>query len=375
MSFQTGQEAQSSQSLDCLPQCRQLTLFEILAATNNFDESSVVGHGGFGKVYRGTITNGESILDVAIKRLESTSDQGAAEFWAEVELLSKLRHSNLVSLLGYCSLGKEMILVYEYMPNGTFSDHLHKWAARGLEYLHTDVGIRQGVVHRDVKSSNILLDHSWSSKVSDFGLSKIVPTNQPSTYVNTLVKGTFGYLDPNYFQTGRLTRKSDVYAFGVILFELLCGRKALDTSFDEEQMGLATWAQDSIKEGRLKQIVDSDLRGRISFKCVKEFAQLASRCLHSNPKKRPTMSEVVVGLELILAIHEKTNNPLDRKIFGLRLPAFGFPSIHENSVVGISLTSIESYLYTIGGENHILRRFDFETINVATENFSRSNLL
>ncbi|XP_021995861.1 probable receptor-like protein kinase At5g38990 [Helianthus annuus] len=126
MSFQTGQEAQSSQSLDCLPQCRQLTLFEILAATNNFDESSVVGHGGFGKVYRGTITNGESILDVAIKRLESTSDQGAAEFWAEVELLSKLRHSNLVSLLGYCSLGKEMILVYEYMPNGTFSDHLHK---------------------------------------------------------------------------------------------------------------------------------------------------------------------------------------------------------------------------------------------------------
>ncbi|KAM0011576.1 putative protein kinase RLK-Pelle-CrRLK1L-1 family [Helianthus debilis subsp. tardiflorus] len=248
-------------------------------------------------------------------------------------------------------------------------------AARGLEYLHTGAGVRQGVVHRDVKSSNILLDHSWISKVSDFGLSKIVQTNQTSTHVSTLVKGTFGYLDPDYFQTSRLTRKSDVYAFGVILFELLCGRKAVDTSLDEDQMNLARWAQDTIKEGRLKQIVDSDLRGRISFKCVKEFAQLARQCLHSNPKKRPTMSEVVVGLESILALHEKTNNTLDRKIFGLRLPAFGFPSSHENSVVGKSLTSIESCLYTVGGENHILRRFDFETINAATENFSRSNII
>ncbi|MFS7995246.1 putative protein kinase RLK-Pelle-CrRLK1L-1 family [Helianthus anomalus] len=390
MSFQTGQEARSSQSLDCLPQCLQLTFLEIQVATNNFDESLVVGHGGFGKVYRGTITSGESVLDAAIKRLESTSGQGAAEFWAEVEMLSKLRHHNLVSLIGYCNDGKEFILVYEYMPNGTLSDRLHKcrlpltWlrrlkisigAARGLEYLHTGAGRRQGVVHRDVKSSNILLDRSWASKVSDFGLSKIVQTNQTFTHVSTLVKGTFGYLDPDYFQTGRLTRKSDVYAFGVILFELLCGRKAVDTSLDEEQMGLARWAQDSIKEGRLKQIVDYDLRGRISFKCVKEFAQLARQCLHSNPKKRPTMSEVVVGLESILALHEKSNNTLDRKIFGLRLPAFGFPSSHENSVVGKSLTSIESYLYTVGGEDHILRRFDFGTINVATENFSTSNML
>ncbi|KAM0062217.1 putative protein kinase RLK-Pelle-CrRLK1L-1 family [Helianthus debilis subsp. tardiflorus] len=120
MSFQTGQEAQSSQFLDCLPQCCQLTFSEIQAATNNFDESLVVGHGGFGKVYRGTITYGESVLDVAIKRLESTSGQGAAEFWAEVEMLSKLRHCNLVSLIGYCNEGKEFILVYEYMPMELF---------------------------------------------------------------------------------------------------------------------------------------------------------------------------------------------------------------------------------------------------------------
>ncbi|KAJ0523354.1 putative protein kinase RLK-Pelle-CrRLK1L-1 family [Helianthus annuus] len=214
-----------------------------------------------------------------------------------------------------------MILVYEYIPKGTLADQLHKhrppptWvrrlkicigAARSLDYLHTGTGIKHGVIHRDVKSTNILLDNNWAAKVSDFGLSKIGPTNQPSTYVNTLVRGTFGYMDTDYFQTGRLTRKSDVYAFGVVLFEVLCRKQAVDRSIDEEQWGLATWAQDSIKEGRLKQIVDSNLRERISPKCLKEFALLANRCLHNRPKLRPTMAEVVVSLESILALQEKS---------------------------------------------------------------------
>ncbi|KAJ0540812.1 putative protein kinase RLK-Pelle-CrRLK1L-1 family [Helianthus annuus] len=175
------------------------------------------------------------------------SNQGASEFWTEVEMLSKLRHCHLVSLIGYCNYDTEMILVYEYMPHGTLEDHLHKlgtpisWcqrlkicigAARGLDYLHTGTGIEFGIIHRDVKSSNILLDESWEAKVSDFGLSKISPRNQPSTYVSTLVKGTFGYIDPNYFATGKLTRKSDVYAFGVILLEVLCRKKAVDNNLD-----------------------------------------------------------------------------------------------------------------------------------------------
>ncbi|KAL8235223.1 hypothetical protein R6Q59_021323 [Mikania micrantha] len=344
MSFRTGHAFKSSSSYSPL----QFTFSEIQLATNNFDESLVIGRGGFGKVYRGIVRCGRDILlDVAIKRLDSDSSQGAGEFWAEVEMLSNLRHCHLVSLVGYCSDGQEMILVYEYMPNGTLADRIHKsraplvaWvrrlkictgAARGLDYLHTGTGIKHGVIHRDVKSSNILLDDNWAAKISDFGLSKIGPINQPSTYVNTLVRGTFGYLDPEYFQTGRLTRKSDVYAFGVVLFEVLCGKQAVDRGVDEEHWGLATWAQDSIKEGRLKQIVDPDLREIISPKCLKEFALLADRCLHSRPKQRPTMAEVVMGLESILALQEKPDSTLLMKIFRTKVPTSMSPPNPENS--------------------------------------------
>ncbi|GKB12405.1 serine-threonine/tyrosine-protein kinase catalytic domain-containing protein, partial [Tanacetum coccineum] len=197
-------------------------------------------------------------------------------------------HCHLVSLIGYCNNGQEMILVYEYMSYGTLEDHLHKsqtflpWArrlticigaTRGLDYLHTGTGIKHGVVHRDVKSSNILL------QISDFGLSKICPKNKQSTYVKTMVKGTFGYLDPDYFYTSKLTRKSDVYAFRVVLFEALYGKRAVDGSLDEEQWGLAIWAQNSIKERQAKA------------NC--------KRCLHKHLKQRPTMAEIVVGLESI----------------------------------------------------------------------------
>ncbi|KAJ0515003.1 putative protein kinase RLK-Pelle-CrRLK1L-1 family [Helianthus annuus] len=208
MLFPTSHAVESSSYSP--PKCHHFTLSETKHATRNFDDSLVIERGGFAKVYRGTITCGEILLDAVIKRLESTSNQEAAEFWAEVEMLSKLRHCHLVSWIGYCSDGQEIILVYEYMPNHTLADWLHKhcasitWvrrlkicigAARGLDYLHTGMGIKHG----DVKSKNILLDDKWTAKISDFGLSKI---NHPSTCDNTLAKATVGYLD----------RKSDVYA-------------------------------------------------------------------------------------------------------------------------------------------------------------------
>ncbi|KAL8252333.1 hypothetical protein R6Q59_036028 [Mikania micrantha] len=326
MAFATGKEsAPSTSSTQPSVSCRHFEFLEILIATENFSESLVIGRGGFGKVYKGNIINESSVVVAAIKRLDSMSNQGAVEFWAEVEMLSMLRHCNLVSLIGYCNYEQEMILVYEYMSNRTLNDHLHElrtplsWlqrlnicigACRGLHYLHTGTGIASGVIHRDVKSSNILLHESWAAKISDFGLSKIGPTNQPSTYVNTLIKGTFGYLDPNYFTTGKLTRKSDVYAFGVVLLEVLCRKRAVDRSLDEEQWGLVTWVQDSIKEGNLQYIIDSDIRGEMSPKCLKEYAILAERCLHNSPKHRPTMAEVLCSLESVLAIEEKFNNSL-----------------------------------------------------------------
>ncbi|KAM0066105.1 putative protein kinase RLK-Pelle-CrRLK1L-1 family [Helianthus debilis subsp. tardiflorus] len=296
-------EPSTSSSIQRPQACRHFEFHEILLATKNFDESLVIGSGGFGKVYKGYIMYDSSLLVVAIKRLDSMSNQGATEFWTEVEMLSMLRHCNLVSLIGYCNHEKEMILMYEYMPHGTLDDHLHKlgshlsWlqrlnicigASRGLHYLHTGTGIESGVIHRDVKCSNILLHESWAAKIADFGLSKIGPTNQPFTYVNTHVKGTFGYLDPNYYATGKLTRKSDVYAFGVVLLEVLCRKRTTDRSLDE---GLVTWVQDSIKEGNLKHIIDSDIRNEISPKCLKEFVRIAERCLHNSPKQRPTMAE------------------------------------------------------------------------------------
>lgn len=306
--------------------CRRFSLAEVQAATRNFEEELIVGRGGFGKVYKGAISNEDGETSVAaIKRLDSGSKQGAPEFWAGIEMLSKLRHCHLVSLIGYCNDEDEMILVYEYMPRGTLDDHLHKvgtqlsWvqrlkiclgAARGLYYLHTGIGTQHGVIHRDVKSSNILLDEDWAAKISDFGLSKVGPTNQPSTNVSTAVKGTFGYGYPEYFLTGRLSRRSDVYAFGVVLFEMLSGRRAVDTSLDEEQWGLARWAQDCTRKGKLDQIVDSNLRDQVFPKCLKKFTQIAGRCLHNHPKQRPTMAEVVVDLELTLAVQERLGDSI-----------------------------------------------------------------
>ncbi|XP_035833241.1 receptor-like protein kinase FERONIA [Helianthus annuus] len=403
--------------------CRHFEFGEIRSATKNFDESLVIGHGGFGKVYKGNIDNGSSLVVAAIKRLDAMSDQGESEFWAEVEMLSKLRHCNLVSLIGYCNHESEMILVYEYMPHGTLADHLHKlgtplsWcqrlkmcigAARGLDYLHTGTGIEFGIIHRDVKSSNILLDKDWAAKVSDFGLSKISPRNQLSTHVSTLVKGTFGYFDPSYFATGKLTRMSDVYAFGVVLLEMLCRKRAVDDSLD---WGIATWAKDSIKEGNLKDIVDSDIRGEISPICLKHYARIAERCLDSHPKHRPTMAEVVLSLEYVLASQEKTNSmsqTASKTIFGRMVDKFSYTGkssgmefgsimpkkpFHIGKDFGFlmpkklddqpphSLNEIShpsgstANTYGAYASSNMGRRFTFAEIRAATNNFDKARII
>ncbi|MFS7917287.1 putative protein kinase RLK-Pelle-CrRLK1L-1 family [Helianthus anomalus] len=317
MYSEAGEEDQSS-TTSAHP-CRLFSLTEIQSATKDFADELVIGKGAFGKVYMGQISREKACRAVAIKRQDSMSNQGEPEFRSEIEMLSKLRHSHLVSLVGYCDDSKEMILVYEYMPNGTLYHHLHKahtplnWvqrmkiaigAARGLDYLHTGVGTQHGVVHRDVKTSNILLDNNLEAMISDFGLSKIGPTNHSTSYVTGSVKGTFGYLDPDYFYTRKLTTKVDVYAFGVVLFELLSGRLAVDELYGEEECSLVVWAKKSVKERKIDQMVDPNIKGTIHPKCARGFAQIANRCVHSVPKERPTMSEVVASLQA-LQVQEK----------------------------------------------------------------------
>ncbi|XP_059641135.1 receptor-like protein kinase FERONIA [Cornus florida] len=293
---------------------RRFSLVEIQLATHNFDDGLVIGRGGFGNVYKGLINMTRT---VAIKRLNSQSKQGAHEFWAEINTLSKLRHNHLVSLIGYCDDCEEMILVYEYMVHGTLADHLHKasrngsnkstlsWeqrlnvcigAARGLDFLHRSSSAHHGIIHRDVKSSNILLDENWVAKISDFGLSKMDTANISRTHMSTKVKGTFGYLDPEYLLTERLTKKSDVYGFGVVLFEVLCGRRAVDLTLEEEEHSLALWAQKCIRKGTIDQLVDSNVKEQISSHCLRGFAEIANKCLHDQPNKRPTMAEIVANL-------------------------------------------------------------------------------
>ncbi|KAM7472382.1 hypothetical protein LguiA_010565 [Lonicera macranthoides] len=316
--------------------CRRFKFAEIQSATQNFKQAFVIGKGGFGKVYKGLVDDGATA--VAIKRLDSSSKQGGIEFRTEIEMLSKFRHCNLVSLIGYCNDGREMILVYEYMPNGSLANHLYpkdgsrngntsilSWvqrlkicigAARGIDYLHTGTGVLQRVIHRDVKSSNILLDENWAAKVSDFGLCKLGPANQSCTHISTCVRGTPGYCDPEYFLTHRLTKKSDVYAFGVVLFEVISGKPALDFRLPKEQRSLAARAQQCVRENTIHHLIDPNLKWEISSNSLKAFVEIANQCLHNDSKKRPKMAEVVASLELALALQtHKDSTLLDEGIF------------------------------------------------------------
>ncbi|CAK9324921.1 unnamed protein product [Citrullus colocynthis] len=298
--------------------CRHFSLGEIKDATKNFDEIFIIGVGGFGNVYKGYIDDGAT--QVAIKRLKPGSKQGAHEFKTEIEMLSQLRHLHLVSLIGYCNDGNEMILVYDYMSHGTLRSHLYgndeqqplTWnqrlqicigAAKGLHYLHT--GANRTIIHRDVKTTNILLDEKWIAKVSDFGLSKVGPANMPNNaHISTVVKGSFGYLDPEYYRRQQLTEKSDVYSFGVVLCEVLCARPPLIRAADKKQVYLAEWVRRCHRDNTVAQTIDPNIKNEISLECLRKFIEIVVGCIEDDGIKRPSMNDVVWGLEFALKLQE-----------------------------------------------------------------------
>ncbi|PON35764.1 Tyrosine-protein kinase [Parasponia andersonii] len=303
---------------------REFTFSELKTATKNFSRSLMVGEGGFGGVYRGVIRSKEDSskkIDVAVKQLSRRGLQGHKEWVTEVNVLGVVEHPNLVKLFGYCAeddeRGMQRLLIYEYMPNRSVQDHLSSrfqvplpWAtrmkiaqdaARGLAYLHE--GMEFQIIFRDFKSSNILLDEQWNAKLSDFGLARLGPADGLS-HVSTAVVGTIGYAAPEYIQTGRLTSKSDVWSYGVFLYELITGRRPLDRNRPRSEQKLLEWVRPHLSDiKKFQLILDPRLEGKYSLKSAKRLASVANRCLVRQSKSRPKMSEV---LEMVNRIMETT---------------------------------------------------------------------
>ncbi|KAL7251124.1 hypothetical protein ACSBR1_013036 [Camellia fascicularis] len=367
MSDLSADDAISSVVIKSEYSCRCFSLAEIQSMTNNFNEELVIGIGGFGKVYKGFIDN--SATAVSIKRLKAESNQGAEEFWNEVKMLSKLRHTHLVSLIGLCSDCKEMILVYEYMARGTLADHLYKtsrnqteistfhftWeqrlnvcigAARGLDYLHS--GTDQSFIHRDVKTTNILLDENCVAKISDFGLSK-GSTSNSATHVSTKVK-------------------------------VLCGRPPVDTRLEEEEISLILWAQRHIKKGKVDRIIDRSLIGQITPQSLKYFVEVAYNCLHTGSKERPTMAEVVGTLDLALLSQRKgqSGGIIGKVLQGIATVPKGMNHWwRERKENGFkSGPSNDSFWEPLPDSvTRQLRRFSLADIRAATNDFSEDRLI
>ncbi|XP_068658286.1 probable receptor-like protein kinase At2g42960 [Aristolochia californica] len=284
------------------------TLRDLEYVTNRFSKDNVLGEGGYGIVYRGRLING---TEVAVKKLFNNLGQAEKEFRVEVEAIGHVRHKNLVRLLGYCVEGTHRMLVYEYVNNGNLEQWLHgtmhqygvlSWesrmkvmlgTAKALAYLHE--AIEPKVVHRDIKSSNILIDHEFNAKVSDFGLAKLLGSGK--SHITTRVMGTFGYVAPEYANTGLLNEKSDIYSFGVLLLEAVTGRDPVDYGRPTNEVNLVEWLKVMVGTRHAEEVVDPNLEAKPSTRALKRALLIALRCVDPDSEKRPKMGQVVRMLE------------------------------------------------------------------------------
>ncbi|KAK1411255.1 hypothetical protein QVD17_37802 [Tagetes erecta] len=299
---------QKIQSQQCY---KAMTLFnteQLRKATNNYSQENVIGKGAYGVVYKGILSDKRV---VAIKKSKLVDVTQAEQFINEVLILTQVIHRHVVKLLGCCLEEEVPVLVYEFISNNTLFHHIHhrlggmnwlSWenrlrvateAASALGYLHSETTMP--IIHRDIKSSNILLDENYTTKISDFGASRLVPLDHEQ--VTTLIQGTLGYLDPEYFNSSQLTAKSDVYSFGVVLAELITGKKAIGVERTNEEKNLATYFVKSVKGNRLFEIVEPRLLRECTFEQLWAIGDLIKRCLSFAGDDRPTMKEVAMELE------------------------------------------------------------------------------
>ncbi|CAL9056337.1 unnamed protein product [Musa banksii] len=305
-----GRQVRAAEGIDPSGSKSWFTYEELMDITNGFSRENHIGEGGFGSVYKGVLQDGR---EVAVKQLKIGSGQGDREFKAEVEIISRVHHRHLVSLVGYCIAEQHRLLVYEFVSNKTLDHHLHgeglpvlDWgkrmriavgSARGLAYLHEDCHPR--IIHRDIKSANILLDESFEAQVADFGLAKLA--NDAHTHVSTRVMGTFGYLAPEYASSGKLTDRSDVYSFGVVLLELITGRKPVDASRPLGDESLVEWARPllihALETGDYEELVDPKLENNFLKADMLRVIEAAAACVRHSAPKRPRMVQVLRALD------------------------------------------------------------------------------
>ncbi|KAI5657045.1 hypothetical protein M9H77_25838 [Catharanthus roseus] len=291
---------------------------ELKSATDNFHQRYKIGRGGFGTVYKGTLKNGKA---VAIKTLAAQSKQGVREFLTEIEIISNVRHPNLVQLIGCCVHGPNRMLVYEFLENSSLDRALLgrsrtinlQWSkrsdicmgiARGLAYLHEELVPR--IVHRDIKASNILLDKDFRPKIGDFGLAKLFPDD--ITHISTKIAGTTGYLAPEYALGGQLTLKADVYSFGVLVLEVVSGRSSGSLNWGGLQKLFLEWAWQLYEEGRMLELVDPEMEGFPQEEVLK-YIKVAFFCTQSNANRRPMISQVIEMLSRDIRLNEKELTP------------------------------------------------------------------
>ncbi|XP_076903736.1 putative serine/threonine-protein kinase PBL28 [Bidens hawaiensis] len=342
-----------------------IPLQELSDATNAFSRQNLIAKGGFGDVC-----------------------QGDHEFKTEISLLSVYQHENIVSLVGFCNEDGHKILVYEYESNGSLDRHLKSadltWiqrlnicidAARGLEYLHDAVGSQHRILHRDIKSPNILLDGNWKAKIADFGLSRLGPANTSSTFLISNVCGTIGYIDPDYFNTGYLTQKSDVYSFGVVLFEVLCGRPSHIRKYKDERQFLTNLIKIHWRRKTLDEIIHPEIQKQIKTASLLTFSSIAYQCLMSG-NERPTMKKVVDQLQKALDNQLAPSGPWS-DVDDIAAHHQGKPAGNESEIIQKMVGRISNELYSLTqhSETKAKRSADMNLVGIEARSQELKSLL